>query len=102
MKTTLLVPVLVFALVPLASAGVGGGEITFKANGAKHVLFSHEAHVQKKGLKCSECHNRIFIPKASAFSLSMADIRQGQACGVCHDGDHAFGIDGNCQRCHSQ
>lgn len=103
MKSILLIVISATVLASSSAfAGVGGGEITFQAEGAKNVLFSHASHVQKKGLRCSECHNVIFLPKASTFSASMADIRQGQSCGVCHDGTRAFGIGGNCQRCHSR
>ncbi len=84
----------------VAWAGIGGGDITFKVNGANDVVFKHEFHVQKKGLKCADCHNAIFKPKASIFSSTMEKMRNGEACGVCHNGKRAFDVRDNCARCH--
>jgi c(7)-type cytochrome triheme protein len=30
----------------------------------------------------------------------MEDIYAGRLCGVCHNGERAFGTAGNCDRCH--
>lgn len=51
--------------VCLASAtaawgAVGGGDITFRIPAAKNVIFSHDSHIMKAKLKCSECHFRLF------------------------------------------
>ncbi len=87
-------------IAPLAFAALGGGEITFHVSGAADVLFSHEFHVHKKGLKCSDCHNAIFKPKASVFSTTMKRMQEGEACGACHNGQRAFDVRANCARCH--
>ncbi len=83
-----------------AWAVIGGGEITFHVSGAKDVKYSHEFHVLKKGIKCSECHNAIFKPNASVFSSTMERMRNGETCGVCHNGKRAFDVRGSCEKCH--
>jgi c(7)-type cytochrome triheme protein len=79
---------------------VGGGEIVFIPTGAGNVVYSHETHVTKVGLKCTECHYKIFINRQSHKKATMADMQQGQSCGACHNGTRAFDVKGNCNKCH--
>lgn len=50
--------------------------------------------------RCSACHPSLFEAKTGADTLTMADIRQGRACGACHDGRSAFSAM-ECSRCHA-
>jgi c(7)-type cytochrome triheme protein len=63
-----------------------------------YVKFPHNSHTQ--WLACSNCHDKIFVPKAGANPISMNKIFQGQFCGVCHD-RVAFITYFSCERCHS-
>ena len=57
------------------SLGVGGGEITFKPQKARKVVFSHDIHVQNSRLTCVRCHldlNR--MTKGKDKPASMAEI----------------------------
>lgn len=63
-----------------------------------YVKFPHNSHTQ--WLACSNCHDKIFVPKAGANPISMNQIFQGQFCGVCHD-RVAFITYFSCERCHS-
>lgn len=63
-----------------------------------YVKFPHGAHTQ--WLDCSNCHDKIFAPKAGANPVSMAKIFRGEFCGVCH-GRVAFTTLFSCERCHS-
>jgi c(7)-type cytochrome triheme protein len=63
-----------------------------------HVKFPHEAHTQ--WLACSNCHDKIFLPKAGANAVTMARIFRGEFCGTCH-GRVAFTPLFACERCHS-
>ena len=83
-----------------AWAAVGGGDITFWPKGAGKVLYSHEAHVMKAGLKCSDCHYKIFNTHEVRRNQSMDTIREGASCGTCHNGSRAFAPQGNCSKCH--
>ena len=61
--------------------------------------FPHWVH--RIRYKCKTCHVQIFEPKAGANRVTMTDISNGEACGVCHDGVTAFAAGFNeCQRCH--
>lgn len=63
-----------------------------------HVKFPHSSHTQ--WLECSNCHDRIFLPKAGANPTTMAQILQGGSCGVCHT-TVAFNAMYSCERCHN-
>jgi len=62
------------------------------------VIFPHQPHTT--WLKCSNCHPKIFKPKAGGNpDLSMVAIWKGEFCGRCHD-RVAFPTR-NCFKCHS-
>lgn len=47
------------------------------------VLFSHRAHgLRGEGYACDKCH----ASSNKGLAITMDDIRNGQACGSCHDG----------------
>ena len=71
----------------------------------KDVVFSHEIHTY--WLNCESCHPKVFKPEVAANRMTMAEIRDGKYCGLCH-GIVAFPTDvidapnfrANCLRCH--
>jgi len=71
----------------------------------KDVVFSHEVHTF--WLNCESCHPKVFIPEVAANRMTMAEIRDGKYCGLCH-GAVAFPTNvidapnfrANCLRCH--
>ncbi|MCM0079991.1 cytochrome c3 family protein [Geomonas sp. Red32] len=65
------------------------------------VVFSGDVHA-KKGLKCADCHTKIFKMKKGADVFKMSDIYAGKYCGVCHNGKKAFKAMGNCAKCHKK
>ncbi len=68
-------------------------------NGVKPVAFSHWVHRQK--FTCVVCHMELgFSMQTNDTDISEAEIRDGQYCGACHNQKVAFGIDGNCAKCH--
>lgn len=79
---------------------VGGGDIIFNVKGIENVFYSHDDHVGKAGLKCAECHHRIYTATKTHKKAAMADVQNGQSCGVCHNAKRTFGVKGNCGRCH--
>lgn len=86
----------------IASAVVGGGDLTYKPKGAKPVIFSHEQHVNVKTLKCSACHYHAFQMTKDSYEMDMAKITKGKFCGVCHNGKRSFGVNdkAHCNKCH--
>jgi len=101
MKRLILVCIPLLLAMPAAWADIGGREITFRPQGASPVTFSHEFHVIKKKSSCSQCHSAIFVPKVSSFATSMNEMYKGRSCGACHNGQRAFAVQGNCQKCHA-
>lgn len=84
-----------------AFAKVGGGDIKFMPSGAASVVYSHELHVAK-GMKCSDCHYRIFNTVAETRKrFSMAEMQKGMSCGACHNGTRAFDVKTDCAKCHT-
>lgn len=96
--------VLVMLVMPFAAWGtIGGGDIFFHPEGAGDVLYSHDIHVGKLGIKCKECHYLIFHTVATHEKKTMADMEKGLSCGTCHNGKRAFDVKAkNCTKCHEQ
>ncbi|HBA89413.1 MAG TPA: cytochrome C [Geobacter sp.] len=65
------------------------------------VVFKGDDHAGK-GLKCTECHSKIFKMKKGSAQMKMADINAGKFCGECHNGKKAFKPAGNCAKCHKK
>jgi c(7)-type cytochrome triheme protein len=70
---------------------------------AGKVVFDGKVHADK-GLKCNECHTKIFKMKKGSAEMTMAEINAGKFCGECHNGEKAFKADdaANCGRCHKK
>ena len=66
--------------------------------GVKAVVFPHWFH--RIRFKCKVCHENIFIMKKGANNMSMRRIMEGEACGVCHNGQIAWEAL-YCDRCHT-
>jgi len=81
-------------------AKIGGGDITFKLKNAENVTYSHDFHVGK-GLKCADCHFKLFNTVETHSKVSMSEMQKGRSCGACHDGKRAFDVKANCVKCHT-
>ena len=96
--------VMIVLLVPMAAIAqkVGGGDLTFSPKNASPVVFSHEKHVNDKGLKCTGCHYQIFQMQQGSYKMDMNKLTKGDFCGKCHNGQKAFDVKDrkNCSRCH--
>ena len=76
------------------------------------VTFSHEQHKAKVGDKCTACHTaKLFkMKKGTTGDLTMAKMKEGQLCGVCHNGKTEVGgkvvyttdDKANCEKCHKK
>ncbi len=90
--------------VPFAGtvpAKVGGGDINFEVKSAGNVTFSHDNHVGS-GLKCTDCHDSLYVAKAKHKTVKMAQMQKGKSCGACHNGKKAFDVKSNCNNCHKK
>lgn len=67
------------------------------------VTFDGKVHADT-GLKCLDCHSKIFKMKKGSTEMKMADINSGKFCGECHNGKKAFETNNpdNCVKCHKK
>ncbi len=79
-----------------------GKTVEFAGGSAGKVIFDGKVHAEK-GLKCSDCHPKVF-PMKKGEGFKMADLNNGKACGACHNGEKAFktGDNANCGKCHKK
>lgn len=80
---------------------VGGGDIVFVEK-TGNVTFSHDNHVGAVGLKCTDCHDSLYITKKKHTKATMVQMQKGKSCGFCHNGKKAFDVKGNCNNCHKK
>ena len=111
-RRNLLVPligVLFGAAASYVVAAAEYGDVTFErraptasADEVPVAVFPHWVH--RMQYKCGACHDALFKMKAGAGEPILMDaIREGQSCGVCHNGKRAFESSfETCDRCHRQ
>ncbi len=103
MRITALVLSVLIAIVFAGSAfAVGPGKTVEFPDGAQgKVVFDGKTHADK-GLKCGDCHTKIFPMKKG--KLTMAAMNEGKECGTCHNGTKAFDVKdkANCGKCHKK
>jgi len=70
-------------------------------HGAKAVVFSHWSH--RTRYSCRVCHYELNFELAAGLTeITEEENRDGEFCGVCHDGKQAFGhTEENCGKCHT-
>jgi len=81
-----------------------GRTIEFEAKGGPgKVVLEGKTHADK-GLKCNDCHTKVFMMKKGSAKMTMADINAGMYCGTCHNGEKAFKSSdkANCAKCHKK
>jgi len=79
-----------------------GKTVDYEGGGMGKVVFDGKAHADK-GLKCNDCHTKIFKMK-KGDKITMADMNAGKNCGTCHNGEKAFKSSdhANCAKCHKK
>jgi c(7)-type cytochrome triheme protein len=104
MKVMIVLLTLAIAVTLVGSAmAVPPGKTVEYAGGAQgKVVFDGKSHMEK-GLKCNDCHTKIFPMKKGA-TITMADMNAGKFCGECHNGTKAFASKdpASCATCHKK
>ena len=99
--TTLLVIAIAVVFVGSAMAVNPGKTVEYAGGAQGKVVFDGKTHADK-GLKCNDCHTKIFQMKKGAAKIT-APHKAGEFCGACHDGKKAFGQEEpNCGKCHKK
>ncbi|MBI3593239.1 MAG: cytochrome c3 family protein [Nitrospirae bacterium] len=101
--TAILAVVLAVVFVGSAMAVPPGKTIEFAGGAMGKIVFDGKIHADK-GLKCNDCHTKIFQMKKGTAKMKMADINAGKFCGECHNGTKAFKTSdaANCAKCHKK
>ena len=100
LKRSLLVLLITMAFASGALAVPSGKTVEFPGGSEGKVFFDGKTHAEK-GLKCADCHPKLFAMKKGA-ELKMADMNAGKYCGACHNGQKAFSTASDCARCHKK
>jgi len=67
--------------------------------GMRPVVFSHWFH--RIRFRCKVCHDELgFKMRAGANDVRMVDVAEGKFCGLCHNGQIAWGAE-RCDLCHT-
>lgn len=101
---TMVVAILVAVVfVGSAMAVPPGKSVEWDGKGNGKVVFDGKAHADK-GLKCNDCHTKIFQMKKGTAKITMADLNAKKLCGECHNGTKAFATSdkANCAKCHKK
>ncbi|AAR33923.1 cytochrome c3 family protein [Geobacter sulfurreducens] len=97
-------PLLAVCIISLAgfAYGITIKDAVFQTKDAGRVVFSHKAHIGKKGIEnnCKACHDGIFSLRKKV-SYTMADMEKGKSCGACHNGKEGVFPLKECARCHA-
>ena len=96
----LLVAAVIFVFVGTALAVPPGKTVEFSGGAAGKVVFDGKAHADK-GLKCADCHPKVFPMKKEPVKMAVPH-KPGEYCGVCHNGTKAFTLQDNCAKCHKK
>jgi c(7)-type cytochrome triheme protein len=92
-----------FALVAAEPARAEYGDVVLNKRaqkaGVRPVVFPHWFH--RIRFRCKVCHTEFgFKMRAGANDVLMKDIIDGRFCGICHNGQVAWGAE-QCDLCHS-
>ncbi len=101
--TLLIALVAVVAFVGGAMAVPPGKTVEWDGKDAGKVVFSGKEHAEH-GLKCNDCHTKLFQMKKGTAQMKMADLNDKKYCGACHDGTKAFSTSDKekCGKCHKK
>ncbi len=99
--TLILTVFVALAFVGTAFAVPAGKTVEFKDGAMGKVMFDGKVHADK-GLKCNDCHTKLFPMKKT--ELKMATMNEGKECGACHNGEKAFSVKDakDCAKCHKK
>jgi c(7)-type cytochrome triheme protein len=91
------------ALLPQQMACAEYGDVVLNKRadkeGVRPVVFPHWFH--RIRFRCKVCHFELgFKMRVGANDVRMADIADGKFCGMCHNGEIAWGAE-RCDLCHS-
>lgn len=103
-KFTIIVALIIaVAFVGSAFASPPGKTVEYAGGDAGKVVFDGNTHGVKQGMKCNDCHPKLFQMKKGSFKMPCPH-KADEFCGVCHDGKKTFGQiePDTCAKCHQK
>lgn len=107
MKIGILSTILVIAIVFVGSAIASGPgkSVEYPDGELGKVIFNGDTHGIKQGMKCPDCHPKLFQMKKGSFKMTKEDHGDTtKGCGICHNGEKAFSQsnEADCIKCHKK
>lgn len=107
MKTHIIFGILILAIVFAGStmASGPGKSVEYPGGELGKVTFSGDTHGINQGMKCPDCHPKLFPMKKYSFKMTKEDHSDTtKGCGVCHNGEKAFSQsnEADCTKCHKK
>lgn len=102
MKRVLPILLATLLLLPALAADYGDTKFERKGQVAEDVPPAYFPHwIHRIQYKCGACHEDLFKMKSGSADITMDGIKEGKACGACHNGKAAFEANfDTCLRCH--
>ena len=99
----ILTVIIAVAFVGSAFATPPGKSVEYAGGETGKVVFDGKTHAAK-GLKCNDCHTKLFQMKKGSFKMTKEDHGTDKGCGACYNGTKAFGQkdDASCAKCHKK
>ena len=91
-------------LMMLAQEKKAPATLTFEAKNG-NVTFDHTKHVERAKGDCKVCHDKLWPQSKAPLNWKAGMHKPAEtsktSCGTCHHpGGMAFGVTGNCNKCH--
>jgi c(7)-type cytochrome triheme protein len=104
MRLTILLLCLIVAVafVGIAIASPPGKTVEYAGGEQGKVIFDGSTHSVAQGMKCPDCHPKLFPMKRGEYKMTLEDHASETGCGACHNGTQAFSQsdEADCAKCH--
>jgi c(7)-type cytochrome triheme protein len=90
------------AFVGIAIASPPGKVVEYEGGEKGKVVFDGNTHSVAQGMKCPDCHPKLFPMKKGEYKMTLEDHASETGCGACHNGTQAFSQsnEADCVKCH--
>jgi len=94
--------IVAIAFVGIAIASPPGKTVEYAGGEQGKVIFDGNTHSVAQGMKCPDCHPKLFPMKKGVLKMTLEDHGKGTGCGACHNGTQAFSQsdEAACAKCH--
>jgi len=103
-KVLILCLIVAVAFVGIAFASPPGKTVEYPGGDAGKVIFNGSTHSVEQGMKCPDCHPKLFPMKRGEYKMTEEDHASETGCGACHNGTKAFSQsdEASCSKCHQK